>query len=131
LKTLARKKTPAVKIARALKRKVSSVSSDFYFDTKILYNESERICNQIKASCPTISGARRKFPNHFYFRMRFRRIPKSDRTAGVSRSRTYELIDFDSLTLLPCAADVTAIGDGVGMAVASDGIIAMLRGVLG
>jgi hypothetical protein len=61
---------------------------------------------------------------------RFRRIPKTDRTARVSQSRTHELIDFDSLTLLPCAADVTANGDGVGMAVAIDGIIAMLRGVL-
>jgi hypothetical protein len=41
------------------------------------------------------------------------------------------LIDFDSLTLLPCAAGVAANEDGVGTAAAIDGIIAMLRGVLG
>jgi hypothetical protein len=41
------------------------------------------------------------------------------------------LIDFDSLTLLPCAAGIAANGDGVGTAAAIDGIIAMLRGVLG
>ncbi|MFZ0149072.1 MAG: hypothetical protein WAM72_12160 [Xanthobacteraceae bacterium] len=41
------------------------------------------------------------------------------------------MIDFDSLTLLPCAASVASNGDGIGTAAAIDGIIAMLRGVLG
>jgi hypothetical protein len=35
------------------------------------------------------------------------------------------------LTLLPCATGVAANGDGVSTAAAIDGIIAMLRGVLG
>jgi hypothetical protein len=45
--------------------------------------------------------------------------------------RTHELIDFDSLTLLPCAADVTVNGNGFDMTTAIDDIIAMLRRALG
>jgi hypothetical protein len=47
------------------------------------------------------AGDDQKFPDHFYFRMRLRRAFISDRTVARVQSRTRELIDFDSPTLLP------------------------------